>query len=60
MDDKITGKMILSECATLAKHIGLYLSDVFKDVWTDAKNFSPPKKRTKRRPESAYVKEVII
>ncbi len=44
MDDKITGKMILSECATLAKHIGLYLSDVFKDVWTDAKKFFAAKK----------------
>ena len=44
MDDKITGKMTLSECATLAKHIGLYLSDVFKDVWTDAKKFFSAKK----------------
>ncbi len=44
MDDKITGKVILTECATLAKHIGIYLSDVFKDVWADAKAFFASKK----------------
>lgn len=44
MDDKVTGKMILSECATLARHIGAYLSDVFKDVWADTKEFFAAKK----------------
>lgn len=39
MDEKVTGKQILSETATLLGHVGTYIADMCKQLVDELKQF---------------------